>query len=195
MIRIAVNFSQLKFVKATSEFKSFSKAAQFCHVTQPTLSSDFLQLEDGFYRIIITNTSTTCVSADKTIEVDFKPTLPIIKIESFLDDISCDDLAGLGEARVFVDEDGSGTVNGQDQDAVKYMFTWKNQGGGDITGQATVNSEFEIMGLSHVDSDFIVTVLNTETGCTATLLVDIDDDSFTPDTARRYRTAPPRARR
>ena len=32
-----MNFSQLKFVKAASEFKSFSKAAQFCHVTQPTL--------------------------------------------------------------------------------------------------------------------------------------------------------------
>ncbi len=39
MIRIALNFSQLKFVKATSEFKSFSEAAQFCHVTQPTLSN------------------------------------------------------------------------------------------------------------------------------------------------------------
>jgi DNA-binding transcriptional LysR family regulator len=41
-----VNTSHLKFVKATSEFKSFSKAAQFCHVTQPTLSNGVSKLEE-----------------------------------------------------------------------------------------------------------------------------------------------------
>ena len=41
-----MNFSQLKFVKATSEFKSFTKAARFCHVTQPTLSNGVSKSED-----------------------------------------------------------------------------------------------------------------------------------------------------
>ena len=41
-----MNLSQLKFVKATSELKSFSKAAQVCHVTQPTLSNGVSQLEE-----------------------------------------------------------------------------------------------------------------------------------------------------
>ena len=41
-----MNTSHLKFVKATSEFKSFSKAAQFCHVTQPTLSNGVSKLEE-----------------------------------------------------------------------------------------------------------------------------------------------------
>lgn len=41
-----MNFSQLNFVKTTSEFKSFSKAAEFCHVTQPTLSNGVSKLEE-----------------------------------------------------------------------------------------------------------------------------------------------------
>ena len=41
-----MNSSHLKFVKATAEFKSFSKAAQFCHVTQPTLSNGISKLEE-----------------------------------------------------------------------------------------------------------------------------------------------------
>ena len=41
-----MNLPQLKFVKATSEFKSFSRAAQFCHVTQPTLSNGVSKLEE-----------------------------------------------------------------------------------------------------------------------------------------------------
>jgi len=41
-----MNFSQLKFVKATSKFRSFSKAAQYCYVTQPTLSNGISNLEE-----------------------------------------------------------------------------------------------------------------------------------------------------
>ena len=41
-----MNLSQLKFVQATSKFKSFSKAARFCHVTQPTLSNGVSKLEE-----------------------------------------------------------------------------------------------------------------------------------------------------
>ena len=40
-----MNLSQLKFVKATAELRSFSRAAQSCHVTQPTLSNGVSQLE------------------------------------------------------------------------------------------------------------------------------------------------------
>jgi DNA-binding transcriptional LysR family regulator len=54
-----VNFSQLKFVKATSEFSSFSKAAQFCHVTQPTLSNGVSKLEDELGEKIFVRTTRT----------------------------------------------------------------------------------------------------------------------------------------
>jgi len=41
-----MNFSQLKFVKATAECKSFTDAAEFCNVTQPTLSNGVSKLEE-----------------------------------------------------------------------------------------------------------------------------------------------------
>ena len=52
-----MNFSQLKFVKATSEFKSFSRAAEFCHVTQPTLSNGVSKLEEELSQKIFTRTT------------------------------------------------------------------------------------------------------------------------------------------
>ena len=52
-----MNFSQLKFVKATSEFKSFSRAAQHCHVTQPTLSNGVSKLEHELGQKIFTRTT------------------------------------------------------------------------------------------------------------------------------------------
>jgi DNA-binding transcriptional LysR family regulator len=52
-----MNFSQLKFVKATSEFKSFTKAAQFCHVTQPTLSNGVSKLEEELGEKIFVRTT------------------------------------------------------------------------------------------------------------------------------------------
>ena len=54
-----MNFSQLKFLKATSEFKSFSKAAQFCHVTQPTLSNGVSKLEEELGEKIFVRTTRT----------------------------------------------------------------------------------------------------------------------------------------
>ncbi len=54
-----MNFSQLKFVKATSELKSFSKAAQLCHVTQPTLSNGVSKLEEELGEKIFVRTTRT----------------------------------------------------------------------------------------------------------------------------------------
>ena len=54
-----MNFSQLKFLKATAEFKSFSKAAQFCHVTQPTLSNGVSKLEEELGEKIFVRTTRT----------------------------------------------------------------------------------------------------------------------------------------
>ncbi len=42
----AVNFSKSVCLKATSEFGSFSIAAQFRHVTQPNLSGGATKLEE-----------------------------------------------------------------------------------------------------------------------------------------------------
>ena len=52
-----MNFSHLKFVKATSEFKSFSKAAQFCRVTQPTLSNGVSKIEEELGQKIFVRTT------------------------------------------------------------------------------------------------------------------------------------------
>ncbi len=54
-----MNFSNLKFVKATSELKSFSKAAEFCHVTQPTLSNGVAKLEEELGERIFVRTTRT----------------------------------------------------------------------------------------------------------------------------------------
>ncbi len=54
-----MNFSQLRFVKATSEFRSFSKAAQHCHVTQPTLSNGVAKLEEELGEKIFVRTTRT----------------------------------------------------------------------------------------------------------------------------------------
>jgi len=41
-----MNLSQLRFAQAVAEYQSFSRAAEHCHVTQPTLSNGIAQLED-----------------------------------------------------------------------------------------------------------------------------------------------------
>src|SRR5262245_4955701 len=41
-----MNLSQLEFAAAVADKKSFTAAAQSCHVTQPTLSNGIAQLED-----------------------------------------------------------------------------------------------------------------------------------------------------
>ena len=59
-----MNFSQLKFVKAISELDSFSKAAQVCHVTQPTLSNGVSKLEVELgERIFVRTTRTVGLTA------------------------------------------------------------------------------------------------------------------------------------
>jgi len=40
-----MNINQLRFAQAVAQYRSFSRAAQHCHVTQPTLSNGIAQLE------------------------------------------------------------------------------------------------------------------------------------------------------
>lgn len=54
-----MNLSHLKFAKATAELKSFSRAAEFCHVTQPTLSNGVSKLEEELGGKIFTRTTRT----------------------------------------------------------------------------------------------------------------------------------------
>jgi len=95
------------------------------------------------------------------------------------DDISCDDANGLGNITVYVDENGNGSVDAGEQDLAKYTFTWVDNTPNPIS--ATAGMEYNITALSHVDADFVVTVLNTQTGCTASLPVTIADAAFIPD--------------
>jgi hypothetical protein len=41
-----VNIQQLEYILAVDQFKSFSKAADYCHVTQATLSAMVKKLEE-----------------------------------------------------------------------------------------------------------------------------------------------------
>ena len=52
-----MNLSHLKFIKATAALKSFSKAAAFCHVTQPTLSNGVSKLEEELGEKIFVRTT------------------------------------------------------------------------------------------------------------------------------------------
>ncbi|MGR3289596.1 MAG: LysR family transcriptional regulator [Paracoccaceae bacterium] len=54
-----MNLSHLKFVTTTAELKSFSKAAEVCHVTQPTLSNGVSKLEEELGGKIFTRTTRT----------------------------------------------------------------------------------------------------------------------------------------
>ena len=54
-----MNFSQLKFITATAELKSFSRAAEFCGITQPTLSNGVSKLEEELGEKIFIRTTRT----------------------------------------------------------------------------------------------------------------------------------------
>lgn len=52
-----MNFVQLKFVKATAELESFSKASSICNVTQPSLSNGISKLEQELGQKIFDRTT------------------------------------------------------------------------------------------------------------------------------------------
>lgn len=54
-----MNFPQLRFVEATARLKSFTRAAQFCNVTQPTLSNRVSNLEEELGEKIFERTTRT----------------------------------------------------------------------------------------------------------------------------------------
>ncbi len=54
-----MNFAQLRFVKATARLESFTNAAQFCNVTQPTLSNGVSKLEEELGERIFERTTRT----------------------------------------------------------------------------------------------------------------------------------------
>ncbi len=54
-----MNFTQMRFVIATARVESLTKAAQFCNVTQPTLSNGVSKLEDELGEKIFERTTRT----------------------------------------------------------------------------------------------------------------------------------------
>ena len=42
-----MNIQQLEYILAVDQFRHFAKAAEHCHVTQPTLSMMIQKLEDN----------------------------------------------------------------------------------------------------------------------------------------------------
>ena len=78
-----MNFSQLKFLKATSELKSFSKAAQYCHVTQPTLSNGVSKIEQELGERIFDRTTRT-VGLTKFGEMLLPTIVSILNLEEMI---------------------------------------------------------------------------------------------------------------
>ncbi len=75
-----MNFAQLRFVKATARLESFTNAAKFCNVTQPTLSNGVSKLEEEFGENIFERTTRT-VSLTRFGELLLPTILSILSLE------------------------------------------------------------------------------------------------------------------
>lgn len=78
-----MNFTQLRFVTATARLGSFTKAADSCYVTQPTLSNGISKLEDELGEKIFERTTRT-VSLTKFGESLLPTMLSILSLEQVL---------------------------------------------------------------------------------------------------------------
>ncbi len=78
-----MNFTQLRFVKATARLESFTKAAQFCNVTQPTLSNGVSKLEEELGEKIFERTTRT-VSLTRFGESLLPTIVSILSLEEML---------------------------------------------------------------------------------------------------------------
>ena len=78
-----MNFAQLKFVKSTARLKSFTNAAQFCNVTQPTLSNGVSKLEEELGEKIFERTTRT-VSLTRFGESLLPSILSILSLEEMI---------------------------------------------------------------------------------------------------------------
>ena len=78
-----MNFTQLRFVTATARLGSFTKAADSCYVTQPTLSNGISKLEDELGEKIFERTTRT-VSLTRFGELLLPTMLSILSLEEVL---------------------------------------------------------------------------------------------------------------
>jgi LysR family hydrogen peroxide-inducible transcriptional activator len=59
-----MNFQQLEYILAVDQYKSFSKAAEYCHVTQATLSAMVKKLEEELNVVLFDRKSNPIVTTD-----------------------------------------------------------------------------------------------------------------------------------
>ncbi len=78
-----MNFNQLRFVRATARLESFTKAAQLCSVTQPTLSNGVSKLEEELGEKIFERTTRT-VSLTRFGESLLPTILSILSLEEVI---------------------------------------------------------------------------------------------------------------
>ena len=78
-----MNFAQLRFVKATASLESFTKAANLCNVTQPTLSNGVSKLEEELGEKIFERTTRT-VSLSRFGKSLLPPILSILSLEEMI---------------------------------------------------------------------------------------------------------------
>jgi LysR family hydrogen peroxide-inducible transcriptional activator len=64
-----VNIHQLEYILAVDQFKSFSKAADYCHVTQATLSAMVKKLEEELDTVIFDRKANPIVTTENGLEI------------------------------------------------------------------------------------------------------------------------------
>ncbi len=78
-----MNFVQLRFVKATASLGSFTKAAKYCNVTQPTLSNGVAKLEEELGGKIFERT-TRAVALTRFGELLLPTILSVLRLEEMM---------------------------------------------------------------------------------------------------------------
>lgn len=113
----------------------------------------------GFYQLLVTNTENGCTAIDE-VEVLENTVSPMISIAN-PDDLTCVEL--------LVDLDATNSDNG-----TNFQYEWTTTNGNITSGENTLTPKVDETG------SYILTILNTENGCTATANVTVEEDILLP---------------
>ncbi|QSE96780.1 T9SS type B sorting domain-containing protein [Fulvivirga lutea] len=155
-------------------FETFDAAGLIAGETTNTLNG----LQVGTYYVVVTSVLTQCTSIPKEFEVDDRDIIyPELVLEQTIPQLSCEEPYS-GELTATVDEIAGPTG--------PYTFDWTYEGSAVlplnvVTGNP-VTPEFPAPNVSVLDSlpvgRYDVVVTNTATGCTATQLFIVEDESL-----------------
>ncbi len=128
-------------------------------------------LVPGIYFVVVQDPTTDCKSGPKEVDIlDTQIVYPVVNINETASQISC--ISTVGTAIL------AGTADGQSSSNANYSFTWYNSL--DLTGPV-IGSNSTITNLT--DGNYSLNATNATTGCSASALFIVPDDSpfFTPE--------------